>query len=60
MNPASSTYAHWMISTIEETKKALVATHEKMAKYADKHRTDSPAYQIGDLVMFSGCTIKTR
>ena len=32
----------------------------EMAKYADKHRTESPAYQIGDLVMLSGRTIKTR
>ena len=60
MNPASSTYAHWMISTIEETKKALATTQEKMAKYTNKHRTESPAYQIGDLVMLSGRTIKTR
>ena len=47
-------------STIEETKKALAATQEKMAKYADKNRTESPAYQIGDLVMLPGRTIKTR
>ena len=60
IHPALSTYAHWMISTIEETKKALASTQEKMAKYADKHRTESPAFQIGNLVMLSGRTIKTR
>ena len=60
VNPASSTYAHWMTSIIKDTKKALEATQGRMAKYADKHRAESPVYQVGDLAMLSSCTIGTR
>ena len=31
-----------------------------MGKYADKHRAEPPAYKIGDLVMLSSRTIKTK
>ena len=52
-NPASLAYAQWMTSTIAKNRKALEATRERMAKYADKHRAEPPAYKIGDLVMLS-------
>jgi hypothetical protein len=59
-NPASRAYAHWMEGTIEENKKALEATRDRMGKYADKHRSAPPAFKVGDLVMLSGRTIKTK
>ena len=59
-NPASTAYAHWMYSVHEDVVKALEAAQERMRRYADSHRKDNPAYQVGDLVMLSGKNIQTR
>ena len=49
-----------MTTTIAENRKTLEATRDRMGKYADKHRTTPPTYKIGDLVMLSSRTIKTK
>jgi transposase InsO family protein len=59
-NPASQAYAHWMHTVHEGTKLALEQTRERMRKYADQHRKEAPAYQVGDLVMLDGRNIRTR
>jgi hypothetical protein len=60
LNPASTVYAHWMRSVHEDVTKALETTQERMRRYADPHRKDPPAYQVGDLVMLNGKNIQTR
>jgi len=37
----------------EDVIKALEATQEQMRRYADPHRKDNPAYQVGDLVILN-------
>ena len=59
-NSESLAYTHWMTTTIAENRKTLEATRNRMGKYADKHRTTPPTYKIGDLVMLSSRTIKTK
>ena len=59
-NPASLAYAHWMTGTIEQNRKALEATRERMSLHANKRRADNPTYRVGDLVMLSSRTIKTK
>jgi hypothetical protein len=59
-NPASTVYAHWMYSVLEDIIKALEATQERIRCYADLHRKSSPAYQVGDMVMLNGKNIQTR
>jgi hypothetical protein len=60
LNPASTVYAHWMRAVHEDVVKALDAAQERMRRYADLHRKDSPAYQVGDLVMLNGKNIQAR
>jgi hypothetical protein len=60
LNPASKIYAHWMIAIHEEAVKSLEKAREHMRRYADPHRKDAPAYQVGDLVMLNGRNIQTR
>ena len=45
---------------IASKRKALEATHEQIVKYADKHRSELHLYKVGNLVLLSGCTIKTK
>lgn len=49
-----------MTRTITSNRKALEATRERMVKYAYKHRSKPHTYKVGDLVMLSGRTIKTK
>jgi len=58
--PASMAYAHWMYSVDEDVVKALEAAQERMRGYANSHRKDNPAYQVGDLVMLSRKNFQTR
>ena len=49
-----------MTGTITSNRKALDATRERMVKYAYKHRSKPLSYKVGDLVILSGRTIKTK
>jgi len=60
LNPASKVYAHWMHTVHDESRKGLEEAQERMRRYTDPKRKNPPAYQVGDLVMRSGCNIKTR
>jgi len=60
LNPASQVYAHWMHTMHNESWKRLKDAQERMRQYTDPVRKRAPAYQVGDLVMLSGCNIKTR
>ena len=60
LNPASKVYAHWMHTVHDEFRKGLEEAQERMRRYTDPKRKNPPAYQVGDLVMRSGCNIKTR
>jgi len=60
VNPASTVYAHWMKAIQDEARKGLEAAQERMRRYTDPARKESPAYQVGDLVMLNGRNIKTR
>jgi hypothetical protein len=60
LNPASRVYAHWMHAVHEETRKSLEEAQERMRRYADPKRKDTPTYQVGDLVMLNGRNIQTR
>lgn len=59
-NPESLAYAHCFASTTTDNRKALEATRERVAKYADKRRATPPTYQVCSLVMHSDRTIKTK
>jgi len=60
LNPASKVYAHWMNTGHDESQKGLEEAQERMRQYTDPTRKQPPAFQVGDLVMLSGCNIKTR
>jgi len=60
LNPTSKTYAHWMHTVHDETRKGLEEAQERMRRYTDPARKEPPAYQVGDLVMLSSRNIKTR
>jgi len=60
VNPASTAYAHWMKAIQDEARKGLEAAQERMRRYTNQARKESPTYQVGDLVMLNGCNIKTR
>ena len=47
-NPASKVYAHWMKTVHEATKIRLGETQERMRRYADLKRQDTPVYKVGD------------
>jgi hypothetical protein len=56
----SIAYRYYMKAIDEDYKKELEKTSNRMKKYADKPRPESPRYNIGDLIMFNGKNIKTR
>jgi len=60
LNPASKVYAHWMHTIHDESKEGLEKAQEQMHWYTDPNRKEPPAYQVGDLVMFSRCNIQMR
>ena len=60
VKPASTIYAHWIMMIHDDAQKGLLAAQERMRRYTDPSRKPPPAYQVGDLVMLSGCNIKTR
>lgn len=43
-----------------KNRKTLEATRDRMEKYVEKHREKPPAYKIGDIVMLSSRTIKSK
>jgi len=53
-------YAHWMNEVHDESRQGREEAQEQMQRYTDPSRKMPPAYQVGDLVMLSGCNIKTR
>jgi len=60
VNPASTVYAHWIKAIQDEARRSLEAAQERMRRYTDQARKESPAYQVGDLAMLNGRNIKTR
>jgi hypothetical protein len=56
----SIAYGHWMKAIYEDYKKELETPRDRMKKYADTTRAESPRYNKGDLVMLNGKNIKTR
>jgi len=60
LNPASQVYAHWMRMVHDKAREKLEEAQERMRRYTDPARKEPPAYQVGDLVMFSSRNIKTR
>jgi len=60
LNPASQVYAHWMHTVHNESWKGLEDAQERMRRYTNPARKESPAYQVGDLVMLNGRNIRTR
>jgi len=60
LNPASTINMYWMHTVHDESRKGLEAAQERMRRYTDPDRKETPAYQVGDLVMLSGHNIKTR
>jgi transposase InsO family protein len=59
LNPASRVYTHWMYTVHEEARKTLEKTQERMCRYADPHRKETPKFRVGDLVMLNGRNIQT-
>jgi len=60
LNPASKLYTHWTHAVHKASAEWLEVAHERMRYYTDPQRTETPKYQIGDLVMLNGRNIKTR
>jgi hypothetical protein len=44
----------------EKTRESLEEAQDRMRRYSDPKRKDTPAYQVGDLVMLNGRNIQTR
>jgi hypothetical protein len=60
LNPASKAYTHWMHIIHEGTRKSLERVQERIRHYLDPKRKDTPAYQVGNLVLLNGWNIQTR
>jgi hypothetical protein len=59
-NPASEAYAHWARRSIETNRRMLKAARERMIKYGDRKRKEAHKYQVGDMVLLSARTLRTK
>ena len=59
-NPASEAYAHWARKSIETNRQMLEAARERMVKYGNRKRTESHKYRVGDMVLLSARTLRTK
>ncbi|KAH0609977.1 uncharacterized protein H6S33_012523 [Morchella sextelata] len=60
VNPTSDLYAHFIRGVHDSALARLTDTREKMGKYYDRKRDESPNFKIGDMVMLNAANIKTR
>ncbi|CCE34844.1 uncharacterized protein CPUR_08783 [Claviceps purpurea 20.1] len=60
LNPGSRLYSHWMTDVHVEAKKHLERSRQRMKEWADKRRTEPPAYKVDDLVMLNARNIRTK
>jgi len=60
MNPAGRNYAHWMVSVHAFCKKTLERTWERMSRHYDKRSKEAPKMKVGDLMMLSSKSLRTR
>jgi hypothetical protein len=60
LSASSLAYGHWMKAVVDNCKKELEKSSERMMKYADQSRIEPPSFEWGNLVMLSGKNIKTR
>lgn len=59
-NPASEAYVHWARESIETNRAMLEAARERMIKYADPKRKEPHKYRVGDMVLLSARTLRTK
>jgi len=59
LNPTGSVYAHWMHAVNGESRKGLEEAQKQIRQYTDPARKEPPTFQVEDLVILSGCNIKT-
>ena len=59
-NPASEAYAHWARKSIETNRRMLEAAQERMVRYADRKRKEACKYRVGDMVLLSARTLRTK
>jgi hypothetical protein len=57
---SSVAYGHWINALVENGKKELEKSSERMKKYPDQSRIELPSFELGNLVMLNGKNIKTR
>ena len=60
LNLARKVYTHWITTMHDESRKGLEEEQERMRQYTNSTRKEPPPFQVGDLLMLSGCNIKTR
>jgi hypothetical protein len=60
LSACSVAYGHWMTAVVENCKKELEKSSEKMKKYVYQSRIEPPSFEPGNLVILNGKNIKTR
>jgi hypothetical protein len=56
--PAAEKFTSMMQNTLAQTKANLEKAQDRMTAQADKHRSSTPKYQIGDKVWLSTDNLK--
>jgi hypothetical protein len=59
-NPTATNYIAWVKSVHSNCLQALQSTRDRMAKYYDRKRHQSPPFKFGDLVLLNLRNVKTR
>jgi hypothetical protein len=60
LSASSVAYGHWMKAVVENCKKELEKSSERMKKYADQSRIEPLSFEPGNLVTLNGNNIKLR
>jgi transposase InsO family protein len=60
LSASSVAYQHWMKAVVENCKKELEKSSERMKKYGDQSPIERRSFEPGNLVMLNGKNIKTR
>jgi hypothetical protein len=56
---SSVAYGHWMKAVVENSKKELQKSSERMKKYANQSRIEPPSFKLGNLLMLNAKNLKT-
>jgi hypothetical protein len=59
-NGWSQNYVNWIFSVHQLCKENMQKTRDRMGRYWNRSKKESPKYEVGDVVMLKGTNFKTR